>query len=314
MKLVTTTADLVGCFESKSIAAPLEAIGNTPFTHIDLSMYNVIYDGSPWIGQGEEWKKEIDDCQKIAQKCGFDFCQSHAPSGTRFKGEEDRKVALLAIRRAIEGCAMLGIPHTVVHAEALSNSRWAKWFGREKFDRLNREFFAELGEATEKYGVDILVENSSDLWNRGYLLNSGAEIRKFVKNAGIPRLHVCWDTGHANCNGADQYEEIVTIGDELRAFHMHDNYGSGDSHIMPMMGTINWDQVMRAIKKIGYKGDFTFECDSTVRGANSWPHYRNNVQKEDLLSEPPLVVLQKQIAATYEVGKWMLSTYGYAAE
>ena len=57
MKLVTTTNDLSDYFEDKSVAAPLAAMKETGFSHIDLSMYYVIYEGSPWITKGDALKK-----------------------------------------------------------------------------------------------------------------------------------------------------------------------------------------------------------------------------------------------------------------
>ncbi len=314
MRLVTTTDDLAAYFPSKSVAAPLEAMKETGFKHIDLSIYNVVYDGSPWISDGEDWKKEIEECQNIAARCGFDFCQAHAPSGCFFKDEEKRKRSLLATKRSIEACAMLGIPHIVVHAEALGSSVFTKLFGRKKFLEKNKELFRIIAEDAERYGVDVLAENSSDLWNPGYFLNTGKDIRRFVEEVGSSRVFVCWDTGHANCQGADQYKEITAVGNKLRAIHAQDNYGNGDSHVMPMVGTINWDQVMRGLKDIGYRGDFTFEGSNTLRRANCWPNYRRDVKEGDLLKDPPLVAQQKQIAVMYEVGKWMLESYGFKAE
>ena len=112
----------------------------------------------------------------------------------------------------------------------------------------------------------------------------------------------------------DQYKEITAIGSELRALHAQDNYGNGDSHVMPMAGTINWDQVFHALKEIGYKGDFTFEGSNTLRRSGCWPNYRLDVKKTDILADPPLCVQQKQLAVMYEVGKWMVESYGFIAE
>lgn len=314
MRLVSTTADFADYFEDKSVAAPLAAFEDTGFKHIDLSIYDVVYDGSPWTAKGDKWKEEIEECARIAAKQGFDFCQAHSPSGCFFKDEGRREKSLLATRRSIEACAMLGIPHTVVHAEALGSSFFTKCFGRKKFLEKNVELFRILAEDAEKFGVDILAENSSDLWNPGYFLNTGKDIREFIEKVGSSRLFVCWDTGHANCQAADQYKEITAVGDKLRAIHAQDNYGNGDSHVMPMAGTINWDQVMRALKDIGYKGDFTFEGGNTLRRSNCWPNYRRKVQESDLLKDPPLHVQRKQIAVMYEVGKWILESYGFEAE
>ena len=314
MRLVSTTADFADYFANKSVAAPLAAFTETGFKHIDLSIYDVVYNGSPWTAEGDEWKREIEDCQNIAAKCGFDFCQAHAPSGCFFKDEEKRKRSLLATKRSIEACAMLGIPHIVVHAEALGSSVFTKLFGRKKFLEKNKEFFRIIAEDAERYGVDVLAENSSDLWNPGYFLNTGKDIRRFVEEVGSSRVFVCWDTGHANCQGADQYKEITAVGNKLRAIHAQDNYGNGDSHVMPMVGTINWDQVMRGLKDIGYRGDFTFEGSNTLRRANCWPNYRRDVKEGDLLKTPPLHAQQKQLAVMYEVGKWMLESYGIQVE
>lgn len=314
MRLVSTTDDLAGYYRDKSVAAPLEGMSETGFKHIDLSMYGVIYDGSPWIKEGDEWKKEIGECKKIADKWGFDFCQAHAPSGSFFGSPEKREQSLLATKRSIEACAILGIPHVVVHAEALGSSLLTKWLGRKKFEQKNVELFRIFAEEGERYGVDILVENSSDLWNRGYFLNTGKDIRAFVDKVGSTRVGVCWDTGHANCQGADQYKEITAIGDKIKAIHAQDNYGNGDSHVMPMAGTINWDQVMRALKDVGYQGDFTFEGGNTLRRAGCWPNYRREVKKTDLLADPPLYIQQKQLAVMYEVGKWMVEKYGFVVE
>ena len=315
MRLVTSSADFAPYCKDKSVAAPLRYIKDTGFCHIDLSMYSVIYEGSPWIASGDEWKRQIEDCARIAAELGYDFCQAHSPSGSFFKGKQARENSIMATRRSIEACAMLGIPHTVVHAEQLGISMIAKTFGKKKFFEKNKELFCLLADDMERYGVDVLVENSSDLWNPTYYLNSGREIREFVEYCGIPRLHVCWDTGHGNCQRAsDQYKHITAVGKELKAFHLNDNFGNGDSHIMPMAGTVNWDQVLRGMRDIDYKGDFTFEGHNTLRTSSVWPNYRNAIKDEDILKDPPVYLQQKQISVMYEIGKWMLTTYGFSVE
>ena len=159
-----------------------------------------------------------------------------------------------------------------------------------------------------------LVENSADAWNPEYYLRTGAELRDFVQLADIPRLHICWDIGHGNVQGCDQYTDILAMGKELHALHVQDNYGDRDSHVMPLVGTTNFDAVLRGLLAADYRGDFTFEGSRTVRHSKCWPHYRRNVTPADRISEPPLHIQQKQIAVMYEIGRWMLESYGIAAE
>lgn len=45
--------------------------------------------------------------------------------------------------------------------------------------------------------------------------------------------------------------------------HLHDNYGTRDDHSMPYFGTIDWDEIMRALRDIGYEGTFNYEVAAT---------------------------------------------------
>ena len=90
MKLVMTTGNLSSYSDDRSIAAPLVPMSKTPFKHIDMSFYNVIYPGSPWIASGDSWKKEVEQAAEYAQAGGFDFCQAHSPDGEHFAEGEKR--------------------------------------------------------------------------------------------------------------------------------------------------------------------------------------------------------------------------------
>ena len=308
MRLATTTGDLAPYFSDRSAAAPIRAMKATGFTHLDLSLYHIIYPGSPWLAAGDGWKKEIELAAQIAAEEGLDFVQSHAPDGQHFGDNEERDALILATRRSLEACAMLGIPHTVVHGQGVPGGT------PTDFLRENIAFCRLFAEDAEKLGVDLLIENSASAWNPEYYLRTGREMRKFVETAGIPALHLCWDIGHANVQGRSQYEDILAMGNELRALHVQDNYGGEDSHIMPLSGTTNFDRVLSGLQQIGYQGDFTFESGNTLRRQNTWPNYRRDVREGDLLADPPLYLQQKQLAVMYEVGRWMLTAYGIPVE
>ena len=161
--------------------------------------------------------------------------------------------------------------------------------------------------------MDILAENFED-GNYGYHFRSGREMRQFFELAGIPRLHACWDTGHANVKGRDQYADILELGSHLRALHVQDNWGTADSHVMPMVGTTNFDQVLRGLIAVGYKGSFCFEACDTFRFGNDFKHHRRAVLPKDRLTDPTIFLQQKMEGVLYEVGKWMLESYGLSAE
>lgn len=308
MKLVTTTADLAKYYTEKSIAAPLEGIPATGFKHVDLSMYGIVYNGSPWLAAGDGWKIEVEKCMEAAECNGLDFCQAHSPCGNSFEPGNDKHDLILATKRSIEACGMLGIPHTVIHGQAIYGGT------PKEFLQKNIEFCKLFEEDLERHNVNLLIENTASQWNPECYVRTGREMREFVDSAGMPRLHICWDIGHGNVQGQNQYDDILIMGDELRALHVQDNYGNADSHIMPMAGTTNFDNVIRALLKIGYKGDFTFEAGCTLRRAGAWPNYRRDIKDGDILANPPLYIQQKQQAVLYEIGKWMLESYNIAVQ
>ena len=78
-----------------------------------------------------------------------------------------------------------------------------------------------------------------------------------AKNVGI-----CWDTGHANImeHEQPQDEAIRFLGKRIKCTHIHNNFKNyTDLHQPPDTGNIDWDQVMKAFREIGYDGPFTLE-------------------------------------------------------
>jgi hypothetical protein len=174
-------------------------------------------------------------------------------------------------------------------------------------------------EALER-GVNVLCENSTAA-NLGaiYWANSGEDMREFVEYVNHPNFHACWDTGHANCEGS-QYDDIMALGEELYAIHYHDNMGA-DTHEMPYCGTMDNDEVMRALVDVGYSGYFTFEADGEKRAQRRWNGPGDECPIfEDLYPDraPILAVGQftrlEQEILLYQIGEYLLSQYGLLAK
>ena len=70
---------------------------------------------------------------------------------------------------------------------------------------------------------------------------------------------ICWDFGHANEMGLNQPQALEMIGNRLIAVHVQDNYGINDDHLFPYHGNIEWEPIMKTLKKIDYKGVFAYE-------------------------------------------------------
>lgn len=53
---------------------------------------------------------------------------------------------------------------------------------------------------------------------------------------------------------------------QLAALHIHDNDRLKDQHLLPYAGSLNWEKITTALRKISYKGDFTLEAINFFSG------------------------------------------------
>lgn len=314
MKLTTTTGDFAYGYPTD--AERIQALHRAGFRHIDLSLYGEARSDSPYLCDG--WEKEVDLLRRTADACGMDFVQSHAPGGNPLSFDSQWELLLASTIRTLEICRMLGIPNTVVHVGWADDLRSSRETDRELYFARNMKFINALIPTMEKTGVSVLVENSThaNMGDRCYLY-SGQDMKDFTEYAHHPLIGACWDTGHANIEG-NQYDDILAMGNCLRAIHFNDNRGTQDEHLMPYLGTLNVDEVMCGLSDIHYDGAFTFECDSSLRPAQYWlgnrREWRGCKPENNRCIEPPVALREAMEHALYQCGAELLTAYGYPIE
>lgn len=304
MKIANTTGDLG--FFCETDEERIRELHRAGFRYIDLSMYsftpNCVY-------MQENWRDEVQKMKDVAQELGVQFVQAHSQGGNPLSEDGEHVDFLVnATIRSIEICQMLGIKNTVVH------SGWGQGLTKEEWFAKNKAFYEKLFPMAEKCGVNILCENSTKA-NMGemYYINSGKDMREFIEYVNHPLFHGCWDTGHANCEGA-QYEEIMALGEHLYAIHYNDNRGQLDEHVAPFLGTLNHDEVMNALIDVGFKGYFTLECDSSLRKSNYWLGARRRFERDTRLAEPKLFMQRHVEKMLYETAVYILKSYDLLEE
>ncbi len=302
MKLATQMIDFVGYADG--FPNVIRMFKNTPFKYIDFGLYMNF--------SGDAWRDEISRCAEAAADSGVAFIQAHAKDFKPFDSDKDIKAEIMQMEHSIEACAILGIPNVVIHAGMPEGFRaMYPYHGREEFFEYNKKMYSLLFEAMDKYGVNVLTENSAEANTLGkYYFMKGQEMRDFLDWVGNPRLLAVWDTGHANMRGNNQAEDIVALGEKLAGVHIHDNDGNKDEHTAPYMGTLNMDTVMQGLIDIGYSGYFTFESHNFPLRAGGWPYKRRPLDgTENKLLQPST---EMKIAAEnmlYLTGKYILEQY-----
>ena len=284
MKIATTIGDLYEYFDT-----PAEAVAfyeGTEFRFLDYNFRRVLLGDNPFLSDG--WKKIILDAKNAAEARGYEFIQAHAPSYNSLDPNTNHERGMLATLRSIEACAMLGIKNTVIHS-AYSNE-YLYPGDRDAYIEANLPFFKALVPHMEKYGVNVLIENSCEANMKGkYFPMTGADMNAFIDALDHPLFGACWDIGHANVQRVNMRDEMVALGKNLKALHIHDNNGYGDQHLPIFEGTLDFDCFMQGIIDSGYDGYFTFEVEAY---------------------NPPSLELKKQgLIDLYNNGKYLLEKY-----
>jgi sugar phosphate isomerase/epimerase len=112
----------------------------------------------------------------------------------------------------------------------------------------NIESIKEIYTTSEKYGVNIAIENlPSKYW---FLMNSPQEFNRFYKETNLP-IGMVFDLGHANLEG--QIEPFINqMADKIIHIHASNNDGSDDQHNGVMDGNIDYDKFAEYLRKICY--------------------------------------------------------------
>ncbi|MBE6713288.1 MAG: sugar phosphate isomerase/epimerase [Ruminococcaceae bacterium] len=200
---------------------------------------------------GPDYLKFARRVRSVADSCGIPCNQSHAP----FPSHRDQVVPYL--QRAIECSAEVGAEICVIHPKCFSTAEE------------NAEFYGTLLPFAKSCGVKIATEN---MWNWDKekdeafpcACSTAEDFVAHVDAVNDPFLVACLDIGHAEMRGlgTNAVEMIHALGpDRLKALHIHDNDKWHDSHRLPFTMDIDFLPIVRALKEIGYTGDFTLEVD-----------------------------------------------------
>lgn len=120
--------------------------------------------------------------------------------------------------------------------------------GAELEAALERQIAAltELVPVIEETGVRLAIEN---IWPAS---RNAIVIPALLSAFDPDHLGYCYDSGHANMAG-DLDWLVEHAFPRLLVTHLHDNDGTGDQHLLPGDGTVDWARVRAALAAAGYQ-------------------------------------------------------------
>ena len=238
-RIVTTTDVFEDGYPAEQAVDRLAALG---FEGIDMGFDYWVFDGSPFLADDYlDWASNLKD---RADAAGIAYTHAHAP-GEANSGEW--------IERSIRAAAVIGARYLVVHP-VFKDEKGKTIDSKLKFIRVNAEAIRQWLPLAEECGVTLLSENI--LWGAS---KDPRVIAELVKEVDSAYFGWCFDVGHAWCSGyaPDILKKCAVVPLSL---HIQDNDGSGDQHLIPGDGTIDWKAFTQTLRDICYLGDCVMEA------------------------------------------------------
>lgn len=214
----------------------LRAIAEAGFTHVHWCHH--------WCTDFLYSTHEITQIRDWLQNLGLQVTDIHASAGAEkawasAKDYERLSGVELVVNR-LEMAARLGSDVAVLHIPGEPDAEPAR---TEYWDRVRRSLDAltDHGRAT---GVRIALEN-------GGATESWSPITRVLGDYPPEFIGLCYDSGHGNLSG-DGLDLLEAHADRLLSIHLHDNDGSGDQHILPFTGTVDWGRLTSLLARSSY--------------------------------------------------------------
>ena len=209
------------------------------------------------LASPEMWNvspQQVHETLEALRASGLELWSVHSPFGNGLDlsspDEQVRGRTLAALRCAFELAADLGCKAVVVHPSA------EPIVPEERGDRLNRA--RRSLEKVVAMAQESSIPGAMEPLPRTCLANTADEVAALLD--GLPEgwLGICLDVNHANV-GQDLVSFIRRFNSRIITLHISDNDGVDEKHWLPGEGVINWAEVMRTLREVGYVGPLMYE-------------------------------------------------------
>ena len=239
------------------------------------------------------------------------FLASLKDAGVKLVKERTSVTGKEKLLPILKTCKKLGVSKLVI--PLISDEHWK----REDYMEQNAAYLKSLAPIARENGVTLLIEAAGDFQNAHYTHGS-MELIYLIDRAGEENILVNLNVGNLGMTDVDLYPEVRLLRDRLGSVDMNDNFFGmalgidkqrEDLAFAPLMGFLDYDEVMRGLTEIGYDGE-----------VNLLLNYPRVVKKESRhITERrfdtfPLPLLKQFTVWTANVTRFMLTSYNVSIE
>lgn len=219
--------------DNKNVSAveTIDAIKNAGFKDVFIQWYN------------KDWTPSQEEQLKYVRKIGLNVIFAHLGyQNINDLWLEDEIGDKLVDRYTndIKICKEHDISMVIMHLTSKNEA--------PKYNQIGLKRLQKIVDYAQSLNVKVAFENTKI---KGYL-------DYVIQNIDNKNVGICFDSGHYHAHFDDELD-FSLFKNRIFAIHLHDNDKSGDLHLMPFDGTLNWDKVIKNLKECNYNGPVTME-------------------------------------------------------
>ena len=215
--------------ENCSVYETIDAIVNAGFKNVFLEWYN------------KDWDITQEEQLKYAREKGLNIIFAHLGyQNINDMWIEEETNIVDRYKNDIKICHENNIPMVVMHLTSKSEAPMYSEFGLKRV--------REICNYAKQLGVKVAFENTKI---KGYL-------DYVIENIENDNVGICFDSGHCHAHFNDDLD-FDKFKNRIFAVHLHDNDQSGDQHLLPFDGTLDWNETINKLKQSNYDGPVTLE-------------------------------------------------------
>lgn len=122
------------------------------------------------------------------------------------------------------------------------------------------EVWSKVSDYAKEKGVDIGIEPINRY--ESYVCNTAKNVLDLIEKTQKDNLFLHLDTFHMNIEENNFYDPIILAGKKLKHIHITESHRG-----MLGEGTVNWDELFKALREIDFEGNLVLEnFSSSIQG------------------------------------------------
>ena len=124
-----------------------------------------------------------------------------------------------------------------------------------------KEIIVEVWGKASAYAQTLGITIGIEPINRyeSYVCNTAANVIELIEKTNVSNLAVHLDTFHMNIEESNFYNPVIASGKLLKHLHITES-----NRGMPGEGTVNWNELFKALKEINFEGNLVLENFSSA--------------------------------------------------